>query len=96
MTSAGVIALDPNQQTIYAISQSGLTVLNLPSVVDQIAFRVALHFQTGRSIIFCKSRAQDSSPYPLVRADDKPGQETIHLKVPGLGAIRKCLKECLQ
>jgi hypothetical protein len=33
----GVIALDPNQQTIYAISASGLTVATLPSVVDQIA-----------------------------------------------------------
>ena len=35
-TYAGVIALDPNQQTIYAISSSGLTVVTLPSVVDQI------------------------------------------------------------
>jgi hypothetical protein len=35
-TSARVIALDPNQQIIYAISQSGLTVLNLASIVDQI------------------------------------------------------------
>ncbi|MGE5052944.1 MAG: hypothetical protein ACM3WP_02175 [Acidobacteriota bacterium] len=32
----GVIALDPNQQTIYAISASGLSVVTLPSVVDQI------------------------------------------------------------
>ena len=36
-TFADVIALDPNQQTISAISASGLTVLTLPSVVDQIA-----------------------------------------------------------
>jgi hypothetical protein len=36
ITSAGVIALDPNQQTIYAISQSGLTVLVLPTAVDQV------------------------------------------------------------
>ena len=35
--SSGAIALDPNQQTIYAISASGLTVVTLPSVVDQIA-----------------------------------------------------------
>ncbi len=35
--SSGVIALDPSQQTIYAISASGLTVVTLPSVVDQIA-----------------------------------------------------------
>jgi hypothetical protein len=35
-TYAGVIALDPNQQTIYAISASGLTVVTLPSVVDQL------------------------------------------------------------
>jgi len=35
--SSGAIALDPNQQTIYAISTSGLTVVTLPSVVDQIA-----------------------------------------------------------
>jgi hypothetical protein len=34
--SSGAIALDPNQQTIYAISASGLTVVTLPSVVDQI------------------------------------------------------------
>jgi hypothetical protein len=34
--TSGVIALDPNQQTIYAISASGLSVLTLPSVVDQI------------------------------------------------------------
>jgi len=34
--SAGVLALDPNEQTIYAISASGLTVLMLPSTVDQI------------------------------------------------------------
>jgi hypothetical protein len=34
--TAGAIALDPNQQTIYAISASGLTVVTLPSVVDQI------------------------------------------------------------
>ena len=34
--TSGVIALDPNQQTIYAISASGLTVVTLPSVVDQI------------------------------------------------------------
>jgi len=35
-TYAGVIALDPNQQTIYAISASGLTVVTLPSTVDQL------------------------------------------------------------
>jgi hypothetical protein len=35
--TSGVIALDPNQQTIYAISASGLTVATLPSGVDQIA-----------------------------------------------------------
>jgi len=34
--TSGAIALDPNQQTIYAISASGLTVVTLPSVVDQI------------------------------------------------------------
>src|SRR5439155_11400046 len=34
---AGVLALDPNEQTIYAISASGLSVLMLPSTVDQIA-----------------------------------------------------------
>jgi len=34
--TSGVIALDPDQQTIYAISASGLTVATLPSVVDQI------------------------------------------------------------
>jgi hypothetical protein len=33
---AGVLALDPNQQVIYAISASGLTVVTLPSVVDQL------------------------------------------------------------
>jgi hypothetical protein len=33
---SGVIALDPNQQTIYAITTSGLAVLTLPSVVDNI------------------------------------------------------------
>lgn len=32
----GVIALNPDQQTIYAISESGLAVVTLPSVVDQI------------------------------------------------------------
>jgi hypothetical protein len=32
----GVIALNPNQQTIYAISSSGLAVVTLPKVVDQI------------------------------------------------------------
>lgn len=31
-----VIALDPNQQTIYAITASGLAIVTLPSVVDQI------------------------------------------------------------
>ncbi len=35
-STPGVIALDPNQQTIYAISAAGLAVVNLPSVVDQI------------------------------------------------------------
>lgn len=35
--TSGVIALDPNQQTIYAISASGLTVVTLPSVVDDVA-----------------------------------------------------------
>ena len=35
--SAGVLALNPNEQTIYAISASGLNVLVLPSTVDQIA-----------------------------------------------------------
>jgi hypothetical protein len=35
-TYAGVIALDPNQETIYAISSSGLTVVTLPSTVDEI------------------------------------------------------------
>lgn len=35
-TYAGVIELDPNQQTIYAISASGLTVVTLPSTVDQL------------------------------------------------------------
>jgi hypothetical protein len=34
--SAGTIALDPNQETIYAISSSGLTVVTLPSTVDEI------------------------------------------------------------
>jgi hypothetical protein len=34
--TSGVIALDPNQQTIYAISASGLTVVTLPSVVDDL------------------------------------------------------------
>lgn len=34
--TSGSIALDPNQQTIYAISASGLTVATLPSAVDQI------------------------------------------------------------
>jgi hypothetical protein len=34
--SAGVLALDPSEQTIYAISASGVTVLLLPSTVDQI------------------------------------------------------------
>lgn len=34
--TSGAIALDPNQQTIYAISASGLTVAALPSAVDQI------------------------------------------------------------
>jgi hypothetical protein len=34
--TSGVIALDPNQQTIYAISASGLTVATLPSSVDQV------------------------------------------------------------
>jgi hypothetical protein len=34
--TSGAIALDPNQQTIYAISTSGLTVATLPSTVDQI------------------------------------------------------------
>jgi len=34
--TSGAIALDPNQQTIYAISASGLTVATLPSTVDQI------------------------------------------------------------
>lgn len=34
--TSGVIALDPNQETIYAISASGLTVATLPSVVDQV------------------------------------------------------------
>jgi len=34
--SAGVLALSPNEQTIYAISASGLDVLVLPSTVDQI------------------------------------------------------------
>jgi hypothetical protein len=33
----GVIALDPNQQTIYAISASGLSVMTLPTSVDQIS-----------------------------------------------------------
>jgi hypothetical protein len=35
-TYGGVIALDPNQQTIYAISSSGLTIVTLPSTVDQV------------------------------------------------------------
>ena len=35
--TSGTIALDPNQQTIYAISQSGLTVATLPSTVDEVA-----------------------------------------------------------
>ncbi len=34
--SAGVLAMDPSEQTIYAISASGVTVLLLPSTVDQI------------------------------------------------------------
>lgn len=34
--TSGVIALDPNQQTIYAISASGLSVVTLPSVVDDV------------------------------------------------------------
>jgi len=34
--TSGAIALDPNQQTIYAISASGLTVATFPSIVDQI------------------------------------------------------------
>jgi hypothetical protein len=34
--SSGVIALDPNQETIYAISASGLTVVTLPYTVDQV------------------------------------------------------------
>jgi hypothetical protein len=55
-TSAGVIALDPNQQTIYAISQSGLTVLNLASIVDQIMPFPWPYLQTRRSIAFCESR----------------------------------------
>jgi len=35
-TYSGVIALDPDQKTIYAISASGLTVVTLPSGVDQL------------------------------------------------------------
>jgi hypothetical protein len=35
--SSGAIVLDPNQQNIYAISASGLSVLTLPSSVDQLA-----------------------------------------------------------
>jgi hypothetical protein len=34
--SSGVIALDPNQETIYAISASGLTIVTLPSTIDQV------------------------------------------------------------
>jgi hypothetical protein len=34
--TSGAIALDPNEQTIYAISASGLTVATLPSAVDQV------------------------------------------------------------
>jgi hypothetical protein len=34
--STGVIALDPDQETIYATSASGLTVVTLPSTVDQV------------------------------------------------------------
>jgi hypothetical protein len=34
--TAGTIALDPNQETIYAISASGLTVVTLPSSVDLV------------------------------------------------------------
>src|SRR5207245_5673456 len=34
--TSGAIALDPNQQTIYAISASGLTVATLPSTVEQL------------------------------------------------------------
>lgn len=34
--TSGVIALDPNQQTIYAVSASGLTVVTLPTTVDDV------------------------------------------------------------
>ena len=36
-TPPGCIALDPAGQTIYAVSASGLTVMKLPTPVDQIA-----------------------------------------------------------
>jgi hypothetical protein len=35
-TPPGCIALDPTGQTIYAVSASGLTVMKLPTPVDQI------------------------------------------------------------
>jgi hypothetical protein len=34
--STGIIALDPTAKIIYAISASGLTVMTLPTTVDQI------------------------------------------------------------
>jgi hypothetical protein len=56
ITSTGIIALDPTTKIIYAISASGLTVLTLPSPVDQVVLPVwpyvagARHVSSSRAL----------------------------------------------
>ena len=61
--SAGVLALSPNEQTIYAISASGLNVLVLPSTVDQITPFPWPHVASPSNPL--KSAARRQNPPPL-------------------------------
>jgi hypothetical protein len=74
--SAGVLALSPNEQTIYAISASGLNVLVLPSTVDQITPFPWPHVAAPSSPL--KSAARRQNPLLLNPASNGIAQRRFH------------------
>ena len=78
--SAGVLALSPNEQTIYAISASGLNVLVLPSTVDQITPFPWPHVAAPSNPL--KSAARRQNPPPLNPAFGGIVPKRYHLTEP--------------
>lgn len=65
--STGIIAIDPTNTIIYAISASGLTVLTLPEPVDQITPPVWPYVLRAKHFVISKAAKKTTAPMRQVR-----------------------------